>query len=682
MVDDGSGDGTADAALAAGADQVVVLPATGARAPRCGPACSPRRGPHDRLHRRRPRLLTRPAPRGCSPRSRPAGTSSSAAAATPTPRRGRRRRRVREVGGRVINLLATGRAARPPPRHPVRAQGVPVRRRPRSSSARAASTASPSTSRCSTWSSATSSLVEVPVRLADSRPLDGAGRPATASGSLRDLCRIRRWSATGAYEVRSARRSARGETTGPGGTRPLGCAPDGRPRRDLQGLRHPGDHPRPARRRPAPRHRRRLRPLRRDAAGGADRVLVARDMRPSGVELVGGVRRGRARARASTSSTSAWPPPTSCTSPSGTLDAPGRDVHRSPQPGPVQRHQAVPRRAPGRSARTPASTRSRRLAAGRASTPVGPAGRRIERSTCSRDVRRPRPLLRRHVDALPPAQGRGRHRQRHGRPRRPRGVRRRCRSTSRSCTASSTARSRTTRPTRSSPRTCATSRPGCSRSGADVGPGLRRRRRPGVPRRRPRAAGCRARPPRRSSPPACSTRTRAPRSSTTSSARRRCPRSSASTAARRSAPGSATASSRPVMAETGAAFGGEHSAHYYFRDNCRADSGLIAALRRARAAAASAASRCRSCASRSSATPRRARSTPRSTTRRGDRARSPPRYADRRPGPARRAHRRPRRLVVQPAPVATPSRCCASTSRPRPATTCDAHVAEVRSHIR
>ena len=32
------------------------------------------------------------------------------------------------------------------------------------------------------------------------------------------------------------------------------------------------------------------------------------------------------------------------------------------------------------------------------------------------------------------------------------------------------------------------------------------------------------------------------------------------------------------MAATGAAFGGEHSAHYYFRDNFRADSGLIAAM--------------------------------------------------------------------------------------------------------
>ncbi len=33
-----------------------------------------------------------------------------------------------------------------------------------------------------------------------------------------------------------------------------------------------------------------------------------------------------------------------------------------------------------------------------------------------------------------------------------------------------------------------------------------------------------------------------------------------------------------VMAESGAVFGGEHSGHYYFRDNYRADSGSIAAL--------------------------------------------------------------------------------------------------------
>ena len=76
---------------------------------------------------------------------------------------------------------------------------------------------------------------------------------------------------------------------------------------------------------------------------------------------------------------------------------------------------------------------------------------------------------------------------------------------------------------------------------------------------------------------------------------------------------------KAVMAETGAVFGGEHSAHYYFRDNFRADSGCIAALvvleQLCRAGVPLS-----SCASRSSATRRRARSTRRSTTRRGHRA--------------------------------------------------------------
>src|SRR4029078_3773911 len=35
---------------------------------------------------------------------------------------------------------------------------------------------------------------------------------------------------------------------------------------------------------------------------------------------------------------------------------------------------------------------------------------------------------------------------------------------------------------------------------------------------------------------------------------------------------------KQVMAETGAIFGGEHSGHYYFRNNYRADSGIIAAV--------------------------------------------------------------------------------------------------------
>jgi phosphomannomutase len=35
---------------------------------------------------------------------------------------------------------------------------------------------------------------------------------------------------------------------------------------------------------------------------------------------------------------------------------------------------------------------------------------------------------------------------------------------------------------------------------------------------------------------------------------------------------------KATMADTGAVFGGEHSAHYYFRDFWNADSGMLAAL--------------------------------------------------------------------------------------------------------
>jgi phosphomannomutase len=35
---------------------------------------------------------------------------------------------------------------------------------------------------------------------------------------------------------------------------------------------------------------------------------------------------------------------------------------------------------------------------------------------------------------------------------------------------------------------------------------------------------------------------------------------------------------KQVMAESGAVFGGEHSGHYYFLDNYRADSGMLAML--------------------------------------------------------------------------------------------------------
>ena len=217
--------------------------------------------------------------------------------------------------------------------------------------------------------------------------------------------------------------------------------------------------------------------------------------------------------------------------------------------------------------------------------------------------------------------------------------------------ASSTARSRTTPPTRSSPRTSRTSRRGCSRRGADIGLAfdgdadrvflVDEQARAGVGLAHDRAASPRAMLAKyagRDDPPQ------------PASARRRCPRSSASAAARRCAPGSVTRFIKQVMAETGAVFGGEHSAHYYFRDNYRADSGLIAALivleqlsvaGRAAVRAARAARALRG-VGRDQHEGRRPAG--------GDRA-GGGRVRRRRPGPPRRAHRRPRRLVVQPAPV-------------------------------
>ena len=50
------------------------------------------------------------------------------------------------------------------------------------------------------------------------------------------------------------------------------------------------------------------------------------------------------------------------------------------------------------------------------------------------------------------------------------------------------------------------------------------------------------------------------------------------TAASRCAPASGTRSSRPRWSSTNAVFGGEHSAHYYFRDFWFADTGMLAAM--------------------------------------------------------------------------------------------------------
>ena len=67
-----------------------------------------------------------------------------------------------------------------------------------------------------------------------------------------------------------------------------------------------------------PRLRRRLRPLRR-----RPRILVGRDMRPSGVELVAAFAEGADVPGRRRRSTSVWCRPTSCTSPPGGFDAPG-----------------------------------------------------------------------------------------------------------------------------------------------------------------------------------------------------------------------------------------------------------------------------------------------------------------------------------------------------------------------
>ena len=200
-----------------------------------------------------------------------------------------------------------------------------------------------------------------------------------------------------------------------------------------------------------------------------------------------------------------------------------------------------------------------------------------QRPRRARRLRRVPALARRPVRAAPAA-GRRRRGQRHGRPHHARGARsdlgdhRCCR-----CTSNSTARSRTTRPTRWTRRTSST----CRRTWSRPAP----------------TSGWR------------STATPTAASSSTNSAgpcRRR--RSTALVAARelsreigatvihnlitsRAVPeliverGGTPVRSRvghsyikALMAETGAIFGGEHSAHYYFRDFWGADSGMLAAL--------------------------------------------------------------------------------------------------------
>ena len=114
---------------------------------------------------------------------------------------------------------------------------------------------------------------------------------------------------------------------------------------------------------------------------------------------------------------------------------------------------------------------------------------------------------------------------------------------------------------------------------------------------------------------------------------------------------------KEIMATSGAVFGGEHSAHYYFADNYRADSGLIAAVLvleqiSVRNIPLSEAPQALRAVRRVGRDQHR-----RAGHRRGHRAGGGG-LRGRDPGSSRRPHRRPRRLVVQPASLqhgATPS---------------------------
>ena len=98
-------------------------------------------------------------------------------------------------------------------------------------------------------------------------------------------------------------------------------------------------------------------------------------------------------------------------------------------------------------------------------------------------------------------------------------------------------------------------------------PRLRRRRGPRVPRRREGRTDVGIADDRDRQRRHARAVSRARRSSTTSSARTRCPRSSPSDGGVPIRTRVGHSFIKAVMAETGAIFGGEHSGHYYFRDN-------------------------------------------------------------------------------------------------------------------
>ena len=147
------------------------------------------------------------------------------------------------------------------------------------------------------------------------------------------------------------------------------------------------------------------------------------------------------------------------------------------------------------------------------------------------------------------------------------------------------------------------------------GAGLRRRRRPLLRGRRARRAGLAVhdhrpgRGPRTGQAPGRDDHPQPDH--LRGGARRSC----ASTAACRSRTRVGHSFIKQEMASTGAVFGGEHSAHYYFQDFWKADTGMLAAMHVLAALGGQQDRRCRSWPRTTPATPPPARSTARSPTR-------------------------------------------------------------------
>ena len=388
------------------------------------------------------------------------------------------------------------------------------------------------------------------------------------------------------------------------------------------------------------------------AAGGA--IVVGHDMRPSLARAGRGVRRGRDRPGRRRRRRSGWPRPTSSTSPPASLGPARRDVHRQPQPGAVQRHQAVPRRRRARSGRTPGWPRSATWPSTACPAHDGPAGTVTAAATCSPTTPS---YLRSLVDLAgnrPPA--RSSSTPATAWPGTP------CRPCSTGCRVDlvplyfeldgtfpnheanplEPANLRRPAGARSSP------------SGADIGLAfdgdadrcfvVDERGEPVSPSALTALIAARelAKRPRRDGDPQ------------PDHLAARCPRSSASTAARRCAPGSATRSSRPRWPRPARSSAASTPAHFYFRDFWRADSGMLAALHVLAALGEQDRPLSRAARRRTSATSPPARSTPRSPTRRRRPTAVEAAFAGRAGVDARRARRADRRrpgLVVQRARV-------------------------------